>query len=149
VVGEKKKAAETTPPAEPISSSIPAENKESGVTPENSLNEVKKPVNTMATADVLYRAKDYGRAVRFYQMAAEAKTKDDPIGRQWALYQAANCLRHQDYDKAFNAYRQLVAESPNSHWAAAALVQQKNMEWFKQNQPAVSRNTTPNDPNQR
>jgi tetratricopeptide (TPR) repeat protein len=144
---EKKKAAGTTPPAL-ISSPVSAENKESGATQAGSLEEVKKPVNAMATADALYQAKDYSHAVRFYQMAAESKDQDVPASCQWALYQTANCLRYQDGDTAIKAYQQLIAEYPNSPWTAAATAQQKNLEWFKQNQNILSKNTTHNDPNQ-
>jgi tetratricopeptide (TPR) repeat protein len=145
---EKKASAKPSFGQAAISSLITGGNKESGAVQAVSLNEVQKPINAMATADALYQAKDYRNAVRFYQMAAQVAGKDDPAGCQWALYQTANCLRNEDAEKAIAAYRQLIAEYPSSSWANAALIQQKNLEWFKQNQTTLSKTKPHNDPNQ-
>lgn len=115
---------------------------------ETDIDGVKNPVNPMAAADVLYQAKDYPRALRFYQIAAESKAPDNSVNRQWALYQAANCLRHQDPQKAITTYQQVITEYPGSPWTPAALIQQKNLEWFKQKQMVISNIRTHNDPNQ-
>jgi tetratricopeptide (TPR) repeat protein len=112
------------------------------------LDDVKNPVNALAAADVLYKAKDYSRALRFYQIAAESKEPSNSVDRQWAVYQAANCLRHQDSQKAITTYQQVLAEYPDSPWAPAALIQQKNLEWFKQKETVLSNTRTHNDPNQ-
>lgn len=105
----------------------------------DSIDKIEKPVNTLAAADVLYRAKDYQRALRFYEMAAESKDKNNTADSQWAMYQAANCLRYLDAAKAEAAYQKLIAEYPNSAWTAAAIIQQKNLEWFKRNQPVFTK----------
>jgi outer membrane protein assembly factor BamD (BamD/ComL family) len=124
------------------------ENKESVAAQAVGLHEIEKPVNAMATADALYRAKDYRHAVRFYRMVTETAGRDDLSGRQWALYQTANCLRNEDPEKAIAAYQQLIAEHPGSTWAAAALIQQRNLEWLKKNQPVFLKTKPQNDPNQ-
>jgi tetratricopeptide (TPR) repeat protein len=145
---EKKASAKPSSPQTVISSPMTGEKKESGAVQAVNLDQVQKPVNVLATADALYQAKDYRHAVRFYQMAVEAGGKDNPAGHQWALYQTANCLRHEDTEKAIGAYQKLIAEYPSSSWAAAALIQQRNLEWFKLNQPVLSKTKTKNDPNQ-
>jgi tetratricopeptide (TPR) repeat protein len=112
------------------------------------IDDVENPVNALAAADVLYQAKDYPRALRFYQIAAKSKDPDNSVNRQWSLYQAANCLRHQDSQMAIKTYQQVIAEYPNSPWTPVALIQQKNLEWFKQKQIVLSNTRTHNDPNQ-
>ena len=118
---------------------------ENGVLLTASLDEVQNPVNAIATADVLYQAKDFDRALRFYQMLTETEEKDDSIDRQWAMFQAANCLRHMDAAKAVAAYQRLIADYPNSAWTPAALAQQRNLEWFKQNQTILSKSESSNE----
>jgi tetratricopeptide (TPR) repeat protein len=139
--GPIEKTKKDNPDAKPAVSIQP----ESIVSEEVDLDEIQKPVNAMAAANALYRANDYRRAVRFYEMAAKAAEAADPSGRQWALYQIANCLRHEDKEKAIAAYQQMIKEYPSSSWANAALIQQKNLEWLKKNQPVLSKT---NDPNQ-
>jgi len=113
------------------------------------LDKVDKPVNILAAADALYQAKDYRRAMRFYQMAVESKPQNDPTGRQWAMYQAANCMQHQTPEQAIQYYDRLLTECPGSPWASAALTQRKNLDWLKQNQALLLKSTTSNDPNQK
>jgi hypothetical protein len=146
---KEQQPASAKPSSVPSASLLPVtgKKKESGSSTAAGLGEIEKPVNAMATADALYRAKDYRHAVRFYRMAAETGGKDDPEGRQWALYQTANCLRHEDAEKAVAAYQQLIAECPGSSWTAAALIQQRNLEWLKKNQ-TVLKTKPQNDPNQ-
>jgi len=146
---EKIQAAKMIQASAAAASLIWAKNKESGTPPICSLDEVKNPVNVLAAADALYRAKNYVQATRFYEMAVESKRESDPLGRQWAMYQAANCLRQRNLGKAVEGYNRLIAEYPNSPWASAALAQRKNLDWLKQNQPVLSKSITNNDPNQR
>lgn len=142
------KTDKTAQPPASNSEASAAADRETAASQRMSLEEVKKPVNVLATADVLYRAKDYSRALRFYQMAIESGNQADSPDCQWALFQSANCLRHKEPDKAISVYQQLIARYPNSPWTPAALVRQKNLEWFKLNQNAISKNTSSNDPNQ-
>lgn len=147
---KEEKKSPVTPSTLPAATSAQSmqESKKSGVTQTVSLNEIEKPVNALATADALYQAKDYHQALRFYQMAAETGGKGDTAGRQWALYQTANCLRNEDTEKAIAAYQQLIAEFPSSSWTPAALIQQKNLEWLKKNQQVFLKTKLQNDPNQ-
>jgi tetratricopeptide (TPR) repeat protein len=145
---DKKATAKPSSVQSATPSPIIGETKESGTAQAVILNEIENPVNVMATADALYQAKDYRQAVRFYQMASETVGKDNPADRQWALYQTANCLRYEDPDKAIQAYQKLIAEYSSSSWIAAAMIQQKNLEWYKKNQPVLSKTKPQNDPNQ-
>jgi len=145
---EKIQIAAEQSPSLVVLQSVPAENRQGGMPQICSLDKVEKPVNVLAAADALYQAKDYKRAMRFYQMAIELKPQNDLTGRQWAMYQAANCMQHQTPDQAVQCYDRLLAEYPGSPWASAALAQRKNLDWLKQNQTLLLKSTTSNDPNQ-
>jgi tetratricopeptide (TPR) repeat protein len=145
---DKKVSAQALSQAKMGLSPGAGDKQESGAVQPVSLTDIEKPVNAMAAADALYQAKDYRHAVRFYRIAAQDAGKDDPAGSQWALYQTANCLRYEDAEKAIAAYQRLIAEYPSSAWATAALIQQRNLEWMRKNQPVLSQTKTNNDPNQ-
>jgi tetratricopeptide (TPR) repeat protein len=140
-------AAEQSP-SSAVLQPVSAESRQNDTPRISSLDKVDKPVNVLAAADALYQAKDYKRAMRFYQMAIELKPQNDPTGRQWAMYQAANCMQRQTPDQAVQCYDRLLAEYPGSPWASAALAQRKNLDWLKQNQTLLLKSMASNDPNQ-
>jgi len=113
------------------------------------IDAVKEPFNAIAAADALYRMGDYVRAMRFYDIVIAKKSESNILPRQWAMYQAANCMRYQDVDKAMELYNGLLAEYPNNGWAAAAMAQKHALEWLKKNKAELEQRTQIDDPNGR
>lgn len=113
------------------------------------IDTVTDPVNALAAADALYRMGDYARAIRFYDMIIGQQSDSNILPRQWAMYQAANCMRHQDSEKAMELYNNLIAEYPNNAWAVAAAAQKQSLEWLKKNEAELKKRTDVNDPNGR
>ncbi len=111
------------------------------------LDQVTTPLNAIAAADALYRLGDFARAKRFYDIVTADTTGSVHSIRSWALYQSANCLRKQNPERAVELYNLLIAEFPNSTWAAAAMAQRKKIEWLKKNQFELNQRITGNDPN--
>jgi tetratricopeptide (TPR) repeat protein len=148
---KKSQDNKTTPaakPTVPVSQPVSAKGQPAGVPQVHGLDTVENPIDVLAVADALYKAEDYKRAGRFYQMAIESKSKE-PAVVQWAMYQTANCLRRHTPDQAVQWYDRLLAEYPGSPWVAAALAQRKSLDWLKQNQTLLlEKKITSNDPNQ-
>jgi tetratricopeptide (TPR) repeat protein len=107
------------------------------------IDAVANPLNPLASADALYRMGDYSRAIRFYEKIIEEKSDPNVVSRQWAIYQAANCVRYQDRDKAVALYARLLFEYPNNPWAEAAMVQKRSLEWLKKNDEELKRRIEP------
>lgn len=105
-------------------------------------------VNPLAVADELYKGTDYDNAVKFYNLALKRmSTQTDPPDRPWALFQAANCLRHADTAEAAKLYQQLISEFPNSHWTPAAMLQNSIITWSAANNPLKLMEKYLSDPN--
>ncbi len=131
---------------QPPSQSVPKK-ADPNVSPLAEIDAVKEPLNALAAADAMYRMGDYVRAMRFYDMVAAQKSEANIVPRQWAMYQAANCMRRQNPDQAMELYGKLLAEYPNNVWASAALAQKHTLEWLKKNETELKQRIQIDDPN--
>ncbi|MHC5060368.1 MAG: tetratricopeptide repeat protein [Planctomycetota bacterium] len=105
-------------------------------------------INPLAVAESLFVQGNTKAAVKFYKIVIDrtADKKDHP-DRPWALFQAANCLRHDDTAAASQFYQQLITEYPASDWTAAANSQRQIIAWRTQNNPKVILEKYISDPN--
>ncbi len=95
--------------------------------------------NPFELAEVLFVSGRLKDALACYQEALKRKEPSDASSAQdraWILFQIANCLRDTDRPSAMKAYRQLIAEYPDSPWTELAKAQDKLVDWLDKDKPA-------------
>jgi tetratricopeptide (TPR) repeat protein len=92
------------------------------------LNKIEDPT---AVGDALFQGKRLDLAAIIYDRAV----KGNPASEQkaWLMFQAANCRRKTDPQKAVKTYDALVAAHPDSLWSSIALVQKDIVAWQSTN----------------
>lgn len=101
----------------------------------------QQPENTkslLKLAEVLYRSNCLKEANDCYQLVLNRDNKDNAFAEaneDWILFQIGNCLRKHDPAKAVDAYSQLIAKYPNSHWLDMAKARQSLSSWYMQDKP--------------
>jgi TolA-binding protein len=93
---------------------------------------------TSELADILFLSGHLKQASVFYQQAFDHIDSADVTSAEdkaWILFQLGNCLRGADLPAARNAYRQLIAECPNSAWAELAKVWESVIDWYMKDNP--------------
>jgi tetratricopeptide (TPR) repeat protein len=95
------------------------------------IDEIAEPVEPMALADALFRCGEYGRAERFYRLAAEQIGSPSEPDWQWAVFQRANCLRHSQPQQARQVYEELLKQVPASRWSSAAKAATETLQWYE------------------
>lgn len=94
--------------------------------------------NPSELADILFVSGHLKQAAVFYQQALDLKSPDDTIlaeDRAWILFQLGNCLRDTDPSAAIKAYRQLIAEYPDSLWTDLAKAGEQLVDWYRKDKP--------------
>ncbi len=98
------------------------------------LDNPQNVINPLAAAEALFHRGNLKDAAKFYSLALKRMAdRTDHPDRPWALFQAANCFRHDNPATALKLYQQLIAEYPASDWTAAAHSQQQIIAWHQQN----------------
>jgi hypothetical protein len=83
----------------------------------------------LALGDELYDAGHVALARRFYAAALDRNL--GRLDQAWAVFQLANCTRHEDPATALGLYARLLSEHPDSAWCSAATARQELLK-FKQ-----------------
>jgi TolA-binding protein len=94
--------------------------------------------NPFELAEVLFLSGNLTEAAALYQEALNRQGADDGFSAQrraWILFQAANCLRHDDMPAAKELYRQLIVEHPDSPWTDLAKAEDKLIDWYLSEKP--------------
>ena len=94
--------------------------------------------DSLELAELLYIKGYLKEAAVFYQETLNRQKLDKKISpgqKPWILYQMGNCLRQTDPVSASKVYKQLIAEFPDSQWAAPARVQDKIIDWLQKEKP--------------
>jgi tetratricopeptide (TPR) repeat protein len=102
---------------------------------------VEKLIDAVGAADAVYQAGQYEAALALYQRLSDhartgaAPDKDD--GRDWLVFQSANCnARLGRHEQAAKLYQELIAGFPKSPWVAVAKVQGGLASWQQAEKPA-------------
>jgi tetratricopeptide (TPR) repeat protein len=96
--------------------------------------------NPFKLAEVLFLSGRPKEAAMLYQEAFKSKSPDRTEAAQnraWTLFQIGNCLRDDDPKTAQKAYRQLIAEYPESPWVDLAKVREKLIDWYQKEKPRM------------
>ena len=131
--GHKKKTIEYKLPYEPVTDR----------TLQMLGNIVKDPNqldNPFKLAEVLFLSGRLKEAAMLYQEAFKSKSQDQAEAAQnraWILFQIGNCLWDDDPKTAQKAYRQLIAEYPESPWIDLAKVREKLIDWYQKEKPRM------------
>jgi len=105
-------------------------------------------LDPLAVAEALFRRGNLKDAAKFYKLALQRMAdKTEHPNRPWAMFQAANCIRHDDPTGAYQLYQQLITEYPASDWTAAAHSQRQVITWYRQNKPKKILEKYIGDPN--
>jgi len=117
-------------------------------------------LDPLAVAEALFQRGNLKDAAKFYKLALKRMAdKTEPVlskrqaepgrypNRPWAMFQAANCIRHDDLAGAYQLYQQLITEYPASDWTAAAHSHQQVITWYRQNRPKKILEKYIGDPN--
>jgi hypothetical protein len=95
----------------------------------NRLEKASQVPHPLHLADTLYRQRYYVQALAYYEQVYEGLAKDDFTGRQWILFQMANCCRMTDTVRAVELYTELIQQYPNAKWVPAAKGRKTVIEW--------------------
>jgi len=96
--------------------------------------------NPFKLAEVLFLSGRLKEAAMLYQEAFKSKGPDQTEAAQnraWILFQIGNCLWDDDPKTAQKAYRQLIAEYPESPWVDPAKVREKLIDWYQKEKPRM------------
>ncbi|HIJ67084.1 MAG TPA: tetratricopeptide repeat protein [Planctomycetes bacterium] len=114
----------------------------------NLISNPENVLDPLATAEALFQSGNLKDAAKFYRLALERiADKTEHPDRPWAMFQAANCLRHQQPTEAYKLYQQLINEYPSSDWTAAAYSHQQVIKWYQQDKPGQILEKYNSDPN--
>lgn len=94
--------------------------------------------NPVELAEILFDSNYLDEAAMCYRQAFDrmnANQKQQPIERQWVLFQLGNCLQNSDKTASLQMYRQLIEEYPNSPWVEIAKAKSKLIDWYMQDKP--------------
>lgn len=105
------------------------------------LEKVLQPACPLQLADTLFCQGYHEKALEYYQEVYEELEENDVIGRQWVLFQMANCLRSTETARAVELYDELIKLYPNSAWSAVAASRKISIEWNQTSQIAEILNT--------
>ena len=105
---------------------------------------LEKLGDAAGAADALFAAGQYEAALTIYlrlkdhtPAAAQGDSSPAGAGRDWMVFQAANCSARLGRDgEAAKLYQQLLAQFPSSSWTAVAKVQGALAAWRQQEKPA-------------
>ena len=105
-------------------------------------------VNSLDVAESLFNTGSLKGAAKFYRLALQRSSTDkqDP-DRPWILLQLANCIRHENPDRAYNIYQELISEYSGSYLVSTARAQQLIISWFKEKKPIIVLEKYGSDPN--
>jgi len=105
-------------------------------------------VNPLDVAGSLFNTGNLKDAAKFYQLALQRSSTDkqDP-DRPWILLQLANCIKHENPDRAYNIYQELISEYSDSYLVSTARTQQLIISWFKEKKPITVLEKYGSDPN--
>ncbi len=93
-------------------------------------------VDLFSAAEALFTKKDYSRAAKLYRKLMEEIGENREIqNRSWVIFQYGNCTRKFQPAEADGVYGKLIAEHPDSDWAAVAQSRQNWIQWSLRNQP--------------
>ena len=108
----------------------------------------EKIVDPLDVAESLFNTGNLKDAAKFYQLALQRSSTDkqDP-DRPWILLQLANCIRHENPDRAYNIYQELISEYSGSYLVSTARAQQLIISWFKEKEPITVLEKYGSDPN--
>jgi len=112
------------------------------------INNPQNVLDPLAVAEALFQQGNLKGAAKFYNLALKqmAEKTENP-NRPWAMFQAANCIRHDDPTGAYQLYQQLISEYPASDWTAAAHSHQQVITWYQQSRPEKILEKYISDPN--
>ena len=112
------------------------------------INNPQNVLDPLAVAEALVQQKNLKGAAKFYNLALKqmAEKTENP-NRPWAMFQAANCIRHHDPTEAYQLYQRLISEYPASDWTAAAHSHQQVITWYQQKKPQKILEKYISDPN--
>ncbi len=94
--------------------------------------------NPFELAEVLFHSGHSQEAGLLYQQTLsriDADSNNTATDRGWILFQMGNCLRKSDPAAAHKSYLQLIAEYPDSPWAAPAKAYADLLDWYQQENP--------------
>jgi len=112
------------------------------------INNPQNVLDPLAVAEALFQQGNLKDAAKFYKLALERMAdKTENPNRPWAMFQAANCIRHDDPTGAYQLYQQLINEYPASDWTAAAHSHLQVITWYRQNKPKKILERYIGDPN--
>jgi tetratricopeptide (TPR) repeat protein len=105
-------------------------------------------VDPLDVAESLFSTGNLKDAAKFYRLALQRSSTDkqDP-DRPWILLQLANCFRHENPDRAYNIYQELISEYSGSYLVPTAKAQQSIISWFKEKKPITVLEKYGSDPN--
>jgi tetratricopeptide (TPR) repeat protein len=89
-------------------------------------------------AEVLFLTGNKQEAAIFYKEALNRKSADNlwsAHDRAWILFQTGNCLHNDNPQTAREAYRQLIAEYPDSPWTDLAKAKYELINWYEKDKP--------------
>jgi TolA-binding protein len=93
-------------------------------------------VDLFAAAEALFTKKDLSRAAHlFRQLMDEIGDNREIQNRSWVIFQYGNCIRRSKPVEVDKLFEKLIAEHPDSDWAAAAKSRKNWIQWSIQNKP--------------
>jgi tetratricopeptide (TPR) repeat protein len=105
-------------------------------------------VNPLDVAESLFNTGNLKDAAKFYRLALQRSSTDKQVpDRPWILLQLANCIRHENPDRAYHIYQELISEYSGSYLVSTAKVQQLIISWFKEKKPITVLEKYGSDPN--
>lgn len=105
-------------------------------------------VNPLDVAESLFNTGNLKDAAKFYQLALQrSRTDKQNPDQPWIVLQLANCIRHENPDRAYNIYQELISEYSDSYLVPTARAQQLIISWFKEKKPITVLEKYGSDPN--
>ncbi len=104
--------------------------------------------NPLDVAESLFSTGNLKDAAKFYRLALQRSSTDKQVpDRPWILLQLGNCIRHENPDRAYNIYQELISEYSDSYLVSTARAQQLIISWFKEKKPITVLEKYGSDPN--
>lgn len=104
--------------------------------------------NPLDVAESLFNTGNLKDAAEFYQLALQrSRTDKQNPDQPWILLQLANCIRHENPDRAYNIYQELISEYSDSYLVPTARAQQLIISWYKEKKPITILEKYGSDPN--
>ncbi len=94
--------------------------------------------NPLELGEILFNSHCLKEAAKCYQEAINRITAGETGQARdvaWLLFQTGNCLREDDPATAIQMYERLIAEYPDSPWAALAKAKSELVDWYLKDAP--------------